>query len=1349
MIHNKNNNLLFWNACSIKKKIDDLNIFLNHLNSDSLPFLIFISEAGIVDFNSTSSSSISSSSSSSSSSASSFFSDSPSYFSLHNYTSIFHPHPSFKTHGIVIYTLNNVDTTNFHSYTHKPTLSYMSSKTSTQIEAYEFSFSPKALPILFLFSYISPTTRAEELVKIKSCISQALSFYSHVLALGDLNGRHEDWEDKESNTIGRWIKEVCLSQSLSILNEIFATGCTRPQSDSTLDMALANDSSIYANLETVSDADISSLSDHYPLLLSFSLSSLCASPFLRSPCVDKSFFVHWNLARANWRLYQELVDCQLDGWFAKHQETLNSSSESSAVVLLGSLDASLQDLYELILNAATGSIPHSQPCSRRKKPAWFFVSGVKEWYRRLNRARKSFLSWRKEKGDSQRTRELKRKFEECRKEWYRVVREAKKKSYEGMLCKLVNDDKISLSKLYRFLRNTTDSNLMQMLKNVKSPVDGSMPQTGDDAVENVATLFSHSFSVDDPVLSPVGLLDMSASSFSCSSSSSSSSFSVSSSSSSSTSSSSSSSSFASASSRSASTSTESFRVRVRQMVVEEFNEQKGNVGALGAEFLKDEVEQVCLSGKSKATDGDGLNPSFLAHGTDDLFRALLLIFNFSFRTAIVPTSWRSADVFPLPKKDSKPVSPSFRPISITSIVSRSFEHLIHNRVMSMLEEKGFFSPQQFGFRTKRNTYDSIFVLTHEIERALALSSFLPVLFVDVAKAFDSVWIDGLCFKLCKAGVDGRVFRWICSFLRNRKFRVRSHELMSTWKTIYCGVPQGSVLSPMLFLIYINDLSQSVGASVSSSMFADDLALYPKRYGIDGYKDLQLAAAKLVRYMSLWNLLFSFLKTNLVLFRHHQLSLPLLQPLYVEVKEVRHEIVIARSYNYLGLILHQYLSWKEMGKKVVMKSTQTAHAISKVCSGGVVSAVQLRNLILTLIYSQILYAMIFYTPSKQVVSALHSIILLPVRRFLALSPSVSKDALMVEFGLPSILDYRECLQLKYMNRVMLCKHDNPARVIMIQSWIKPLLPCKLVYRSYSSDEERKKLDRIKSFSHFPLIDSAVSYTTQSGREMLEVLKSLPFVKLSATSSHFSQLIAKAEWGAQSSNKRVITAEKNAKVDEINNNACFSSLLFSIYKFCVGQKLFRNIFVIETPRQWALRISHSRFLCSSPPSSMQPFFATYSPVLHIYLRYDKYESIQVRAQLRLNRFMSRDKLYQYGLVEDKVCLSCKREDETASHIFASCIMYEEERDLLRKNLNNVSSFYARMTKDKLFSVPFLADPVPNNLYSDIKNSLSKKHSKVLQYTSDFMLMVMQKRKIAIDSANNDDADSCMIDSSDDER
>ena len=211
-------------------------------------------------------------------------------------------------------------------------------------------------------------------------------------------------------------------------------------------------------------------------------------------------------------------------------------------------------------------------------------------------------------------------------------------------------------------------------------------------------------------------------------------------------------------------------------------------------------------------------------------------------------------MMPVHKKGKdKSKSSSYRPISLTSCVVKTMERVVNGRLMWFLESNKILSEQQAGFRQFRSTEDQVTYLAQEVEDAFQNKNVLLATWIDLQKAFDKVWTDGLLVKVQRCGIGGNMYKWISSFLNNRRARVSVDGKQSRKFLLRHGVPQGGVISPTLFLIFIDDLVSKLPRGVKIALYADDLVMWcTEEYAGTARYRMQQAADVLTAWTEEWN-----------------------------------------------------------------------------------------------------------------------------------------------------------------------------------------------------------------------------------------------------------------------------------------------------------------------------------------------------------------------------------------------------------------------------------------------------------------------------------------------------------------
>lgn len=269
----------------------------------------------------------------------------------------------------------------------------------------------------------------------------------------------------------------------------------------------------------------------------------------------------------------------------------------------------------------------------------------------------------------------------------------------------------------------------------------------------------------------------------------------------------------------------------------------------------------------KSPGPDGIHPMLLKECALEVSLPLSLIFRKSFETNTLPDDWRTANVVPIYKKGTRTNRANYRPVSLTSVPCKIMESMIKEGMLKHLEVNSVVTNAQHGFMSSRSCLTNLLEALENWTKALDDGYGIDIVYLDFRKAFDSVPHQRLLAKLKGYGITGKVWEWIESFLTTRTMRVGVRNTFSKWFDVTSGVPQGSVLGPLLFLLFVNDLPQWITTNIR--MFADDTKLWHKISSSLDSQQLQKDLDNLENWSSIWQLKFNPTKCKVMHVGHNE------------------------------------------------------------------------------------------------------------------------------------------------------------------------------------------------------------------------------------------------------------------------------------------------------------------------------------------------------------------------------------------------------------------------------------------------------------------------------------------------
>ena len=364
-----------------------------------------------------------------------------------------------------------------------------------------------------------------------------------------------------------------------------------------------------------------------------------------------------------------------------------------------------------------------------------------------------------------------------------------------------------------------------------------------------------------------------------------------------------------------------------------------------------EVRDVVKSFKpGKALGFDNIHMSIIKQTIDLISLPLMHTINLSFEQGIVPDQIKIARVIPVFKHDDESNITNYRPISILPAFSKIFERIISNRMLTYIEKHNILIEQQYGFRKGRSTSLALIDLYDKVTSAIDSRKFTIGLFIDLSKAFDTVDHDILFSKLEYYGFRGLILKWLKSYLSNRTQFVDYNGQFSETRHIICGVPQGSILGPLLFLIYINDLA-NVSNVLEFILFADDTNIFYSHKNIDHLaRVFNLELNNISVWLKANKLSLNAIKTKFIIFRPRQRRQRVAISLHIDNQTISQ----VTDTLFLGVIIDEYLSWKPHISCVANKIAKSIGIISR--ARFYLNQTSLRLLYYTMIYPYLQYCM---------------------------------------------------------------------------------------------------------------------------------------------------------------------------------------------------------------------------------------------------------------------------------------------------------------------------------------------------------------------------------------------------------
>ena len=415
---------------------------------------------------------------------------------------------------------------------------------------------------------------------------------------------------------------------------------------------------------------------------------------------------------------------------------------------------------------------------------------------------------------------------------------------------------------------------------------------------------------------------------------------------------------------------------------------------------------------TKGPGPDNLSPALLKFLSPYIYKTIAKIFNYSLLCSQVPIDWKKAHVVPIHKKGDRSVALNYRPISLTSIICKTLEHIIAHNIHSYLDKHNLLFDHQHGFRSGHGCDTQLLNTITDFIDSFDSSILTDLIVLDFSKAFDVVSHPKLIHKLTALGIHPQTVLWIRDWLSNRTHQVTVNGVISTSRSVTSGVPQGSVLGPLLFLTFINDMP-IVTQHSKLKLFADDSLLYNQIKTQQDTDNLQSDLNNLITWSETWQMKFNPQKCETM--RISRISTqPQTIPHNYHINST--PLTPVQTVKYLGIHIDDKLSFTTHVKEVCKKATNVLHLLMRSLKK---ANSKTRETAYKSVCRPILeYATIIWSPHKQkLIKLLEAINRKAFRWCHRKKKHDHISDLMIANCWSTLVDRRECFDMKMYHKII--------------------------------------------------------------------------------------------------------------------------------------------------------------------------------------------------------------------------------------------------------------------------------------------------------------------------------------------
>ena len=357
---------------------------------------------------------------------------------------------------------------------------------------------------------------------------------------------------------------------------------------------------------------------------------------------------------------------------------------------------------------------------------------------------------------------------------------------------------------------------------------------------------------------------------------------------------------------------------------------------------------------SKSPGPDGITARLLKEAALEISDSVASIFNKSLTTGVFPEKWKVSHLTPVFKSGQKDVVTNYRGISLLSIMSKGLERCVHTHIYSHVED--LLHPDQHAFRKQKSCVAQLVQYVHSLAKTLDSGGQTDVIYLDMAKAFDRVPHEKLMYKLEMFELRNPLLAWIKDYLTNRHHRVIIEGTTSDWKPVTSGVPQGSIIGPILFLVYINDIAENLSAGTSLPLYPDDAKCARVINDLNDCYTLQNDLTAIHDWSKLWEMNFNLQKCKQLCITRKK------KPIYNIYHLGMEQLLQTDKEKDLGIMLHHKLAWHDHIITKVNTANKILRLIRRTC-GNQTQSVVIRKLYIHLVRPHLEYACEIWSPHQ--------------------------------------------------------------------------------------------------------------------------------------------------------------------------------------------------------------------------------------------------------------------------------------------------------------------------------------------------------------------------------------------------